>query len=311
MVFAWDQQYVPAEAMGASPMHAGSSSGSDAEADVIRKSSCRVVKIAGMTLAGFGLLIGTAVVATNHTFARPQSTGINRERLVAFNDRNVQNGLLQRSQQQLAAERALDNSVDSKGGVEGGGAMPTTSAAAAATTEGTTSVAAPTTGGTSVATAAPTATTGTLAKGSIKWATHPEYCLDVSGGKHKSGTNLQVWHCNASHKENREFAMATSGEGPLHWASDMDDCIDIAGGNAANGNNVQMWVSDCKHEDMQFVIPEGGRGPLRWAAHPEKCMDINGGQTGDATNIQLWDCDENGEHPNQQFLLPFWKPEVS
>jgi len=250
--------------------------------------------------------MATAVVA-NRTFMRPQSAGISRERLVAiFNDRSVQNGLLQHSQLKLPAERALDDSVDSKGGVKGDGAMPTTSVVAA-TTEGTTSAAAAaaTTGvTTSVA-------TGTLVKGPVKWATYPEYCLDVSGGKHESGTNLQVWHCNATHRENREFAMATSGEGPLHWASDMDDCIDVAGSKAANGNNVQMWVSDCNHENMQFVIPEGGRGPLRWATHPEKCMDIDGGLTGDATNIQLWDCDENGEHPNQQFLLPFWKPEVS
>jgi len=302
MATAWEQQYVPAEAMDASSMSAGSSSGSDAEADVMKKSGCRMVKIAGMTLASFGLVMATAVVA-NRTFMRPQSAGISRERLVAiFNDRSVQNGLLQRSQQKFAAERTLDDSVDSKGGVEGDGAMPTTSAAAA-TTEGTTSAAAATTGVTT------TVATGTLVKGPIKWATHPENCLDVSGAKHESGTNLQVWHCNATLKENQEFAMATSGEGPLHWGSDMDDCIDVAGGGAANGNNVQMWVSDCNHENMQFVIPEGGRGPLRWATNPEKCMDIDGGETGDGTNIQLSDCDEDDEddeHPNQQFLLPFW-----
>jgi len=300
---SWEQQYVPAEVMDAASTDVASSSGSDAEAHAMRKSGCRVVKIAGMTLASVGLLIATAVVA-NHAFTRPHNAGINQERTVAFNDRSVQKGLLQRSQQQqFAAERALDDSVDSKGGAD-------------ATTESTTTPPTATTEATATtkddsSTPTPTTTTSTLAKGPIKWATNPEYCLDVSEGKHESGTNLQVWHCNATHLENQAFAMATSGEGPIHWASDMDDCIDVSGGKTANGNNVQMWVSDCNHEDMQFIIPEGGRGPLRWAAHPEKCMDIDGGQTGDATNIQLWNCDDNGEHPNQQFLLPFWKPEVS
>jgi len=330
---AWEQQYVPAEVMDVSSAHAGSSSGSDAEADIRRKSSWHVAKIAGMTLGSLGLLTAAAVVA-NHAFTRPHIPGINRERLVAFNDRRVQKGLLERSQQQkFATDRALDDSVDKKGGMLGGGATPTTSAAAAttegttssaaatsatdATTKGTTSSAVATTGGagtTSLAAAttkgsssAPTTTKGTLAKGPIKWATHPEYCLDVASGKHESGTNLQVWHCNATHKENRHFAVVTSGEGPLHWASHMDDCIDIAGGKMANGNNVQMWLSDCSHENMQFVIPESGYGPLRWASHPEKCLDISGGKTGDATNIQLWDCDEKGEHPNQQFILPFYQ----
>ena len=118
---AWEQQYVPAEVMDVSSAHAGSSSGSDAEADIRRKSSWHVAKIAGMTLGSLGLLIAAAVVA-NHAFTRPRIPGINRERLVAFNDRSVQKGLLERSQQQkFAADRALDDSMGKKGGIFGGG----------------------------------------------------------------------------------------------------------------------------------------------------------------------------------------------
>jgi len=273
------------------PIDAGSTSGSEAdtgspsgsEADTImQKSGCRVVKIASMTLAGVGLLVAAAVVA-KHAFTRPGGAHIDHERLVDVNDRSVPNGMLQRSQQKSeTAYRALEDSIFSKGHH------------AATTTPATT----------------PSITTTTFmppttAKGAIRWATNPEYCFDIAGGRHQSGTNLQVWHCNVSHKENREFIVHVHGEGPIHWAAHPEDCIDVAGGKMHNGNNMQMWLNDCLHEDMQFIMPEGGRGLLRWAAHPDKCMDVDGGKTGDATNMKLWDCEDNGEHPNQQFLLPY------
>jgi len=143
------------------------------------------------------------------------------------------------------------------------------------------------------------------AKGLVKWATHPEFCFDIAGGRQKSGTNLQIWHCNGTHEEWRQFTMPTSGEGPIHWAAHPEDCVDVSEGKQDNGVNVQMWLNDCSHDNMQFIMPEGGRGPLRWALHPDKCVDIDGGKTGDATNIKLWDCEEGGEHPNQVFILPF------
>jgi len=235
------------------------------------------MKIAGITLAGVGLLV-LAVAVTDHAFARPKGAHMAHEHLVVLNDRTVRNGLLQRSQPKLeAADRALDDSVGGKN--------------TAPPTENTT-------------TAAPTSA-ATTATGMIMWATHPEYCFDISGGRQESGTNVQIWHCNVSNEDHRQFTMPIHGEGPVHWTAHPEDCIDVAGGKTHNGNNVQMWLNDCSHDNMQFVMPAGGRGPLRWAAHPDKCIDIHDGKTGDATNIKLWNCEDNGEHPNQQFLLPF------
>jgi len=266
---------------------AGSSSGSETDA-IMKKSGCRMVKIAGMTLAGVGLL-SVAALVLNHAFTRPKGAHIDQEQLVDFNDRKVHNGLLQRSQNFEAANRALEDSTAGKAPATDGTNAPTT---------------APSTTPATAPAIAPAPATPTTQKGSIRWATHPEYCFDIAGGRHESGTNLQVWHCNESHAESRQFIMPIDGEGPIHWAAHPEDCIDVSGGKMHNGNNVQMWVNDCTHEDMQFVIPGSGLGPIRWAAHPDKCIDIDGGKTGDATNIKLWDCEDGGEHPNQRFLLP-------
>lgn len=274
--------YAPNETMDVSLTDAESSPGAKADTTVVQKLGRRAVKIVGMTLASFGLVIAATMV-TDHALTRPKGARIDQQGLVNFNDRSVRNGMIQRSQQTSeVADRALDDSVEGKGG------STSTDPTNVATT-------------TNIPTAADTKPA--VAKGPIKWAAHPEYCFNVEGGRHESGTNLQLWICNGTRRENREFTMPTYGEGPIHWTLHPQDCIDISGGKTHNGNNVQMWLNDCSHENMQFVMP-GGRGPLRWAAHPEKCMDIDGGKTGDATKIKLWDCVDNGEHPNQQFILP-------
>jgi len=250
----------------------------------LQKSGCRAVKIAGMTFVGVGVTIAAAMVGS-HAFTKPRGASIDQQHS-DLNDWRVHDGMILRLQQKFEApDRALDDSVDGKG---------------------TNSATPPTSAPTPAATSAPATAAKTLdvVTGAIHWATHPEYCFDIAGGRQESGTNLQVWHCNASHKDNREFTMPMSGEGPIHWSLHPEDCVDIAGGKANNGNNVQMWLNDCSHDNMQFIMPSGGVGPLRWAVHPEKCVDIDGGKTGDATNIKLWDCEDNGEHPNQQFMLP-------
>lgn len=302
----------PKEAMDMSLMDAESSSGEEADTTIVQKSGCRVVKIVGMTLASFGLVMAAAMV-TSHAFTRPNNARIDQQGLVDFKDHTVHNGMTQRLQQPSEVpDRALDDSVAGKGGPSAPATITPTSAV---TTVAPTSAAptfppiatlvpTPNSAATTKPTPTAAATKPTVVKGPIRWAAHPEYCFDVEAGKHESGTNLQLWTCNGTHKENREFIVPTQGEGPIRWTLHPQDCIDIAGGRTHNGNNIQMWVDDCSHKNMQFIMPSGGRGPLRWAAHPEKCVDIDGGKTGDATNVKLWDCEDSGEHPNQQFILP-------
>jgi len=48
---------------------------------------------------------------------------------------------------------------------------------------------------TTTATTTTTTTTTTQEKFAIRWPTHPDKCLDVSGGVNRDGTNIQLWDC--------------------------------------------------------------------------------------------------------------------
>jgi len=139
----------------------------------------------------------------------------------------------------------------------------------------------------------------------IRWATHPDKCLDVKGGANKDGTNVQLWDCvNDGEHENMQFLMPPSGIGRIHWAKHPSMCLDVSAGNTNNGANLQIWSCESMDENpnMQFLLPSE-QGPIRWATHRNKCIDVSGGQTVTGTNIQMWDCHDGGQHRNMQFTV--------
>jgi len=146
---------------------------------------------------------------------------------------------------------------------------------------------------------------GTLRPQAIRWATHPDKCLDIAGGANRDGTNIQLWDCvsNGEH-ENMQFLVPLSGTGRIQWAKHPTKCLDVSAGNTNNGANLQIW--SCKSADenpnMQFLVPSE-QGPIRWATHRNKCIHVSGGGTKTGTNIQMWDCDDNGENPNMKFTM--------
>lgn len=141
----------------------------------------------------------------------------------------------------------------------------------------------------------------------IRWATHPDKCLDVSGGVNRDGTNIQLWDCvdNGEH-ENMKFLMPLSGRmtGRIHWAKHPDKCLDVSAGNTGNGANLQIWTCTSIHEhpNMRFTLPQT-QGPIKWSTHPNKCIDVSRGRTVTGTNIQMWDCANGGQHPNMMFTI--------
>jgi len=138
----------------------------------------------------------------------------------------------------------------------------------------------------------------------IKWATHPEKCLDVSAGKNKPGTNIQLWDCvNEGEHDNMQFLLPESGNGPIRWAKHQTMCLDVQRGETHNGVNLQLWdcVDDGEHANMQFIVP-AHQGHIKWAQHV-KCIDVEGGGLALSTNIQMWDCIDGGQHANMQFIV--------
>mmetsp|Transcript_43737 Transcript_43737/g.135113 ORF Transcript_43737/g.135113 Transcript_43737/m.135113 type:complete len:245 (+) Transcript_43737:4-738(+) len=81
-----------------------------------------------------------------------------------------------------------------------------------------------------------------LGTGPIRWAEHPELCLDAPGG-----TQLQFWKCSAAPPKNKEFKLSGGDLGAIRVAAHPNKCLDVPGGKSANGNNLQIW--DCGEAD--------------------------------------------------------------
>merc|ERR1719410_2099902 len=138
---------------------------------------------------------------------------------------------------------------------------------------------------------------------SIRWATHPNKCLDVSGGENRDKTNIQLWDCTEDDvHENMQFLMPASGNGLIRWAKHPTKCLDVSGGSTSDGANLQIWSCIEDHPNMQFTLP-AGEGPIRWSTHKERCIDVSVGGTTKGTNIQMWNCVDGGQHRNMQFIV--------
>merc|ERR1719264_1425608 len=73
--------------------------------------------------------------------------------------------------------------------------------------------------------------------GRIMWATHPNKCMDVSGGSTKNGNNILLWDC-VDNNPNQMFEAPSTGTGPIQWATHPNKCIDVDSGGTWNGNNI-------------------------------------------------------------------------
>jgi len=127
-------------------------------------------------------------------------------------------------------------------------------------------------------------------QGPIRWATHRNKCIDVSGGGTMTGTDIQMWDCgDGGEHPNMQFTVDTPLR-PLaiRWATHPDKCLDVSGGVNRDGTTVQLWdcIHDGEHDNMQFLVPPSGTGRIHWAKHPTRCLDVSAGNNNDA-NLQI------------------------
>lgn len=91
------------------------------------------------------------------------------------------------------------------------------------------------------------------ATGPIKWAKHPELCLDAPGG-----SQLQFWQCQNTPDNNMQFIMPEKGQGTIRLATTHPNkCVDVPDNNDQNGNWLQIWDCDARNrtgKDMDFLI---------------------------------------------------------
>jgi hypothetical protein len=90
-------------------------------------------------------------------------------------------------------------------------------------------------------------------RGYIRWALHPDLCLNAPGG-----SGLQFWKCKSAPEMNLNFEIQVSSNGSseIRKASDPRWCVDIPNEDHRNGNRLQMWYCNStrtgKPQDEQF-----------------------------------------------------------
>jgi len=95
--------------------------------------------------------------------------------------------------------------------------------------------------------------------GPIRWAAHPEKCLNVQMGADHWGARIQIWDCSESDPA-FQFAVPAEGKAePIRWAGGSGDkCLNV-------GGDGKLQLHGC-WEDMAFVAlglatPPGDHGP--------------------------------------------------
>lgn len=89
--------------------------------------------------------------------------------------------------------------------------------------------------------------------GPIKWAKHPNLCLDSPGG-----SNLQFWACGEAPGKNTLFTVSPDGKGNIHWFAFPHLCVDVPKTKVANGRKLLMLncsnTSSSSGNEAKFIL---------------------------------------------------------
>jgi len=93
-------------------------------------------------------------------------------------------------------------------------------------------------------------------RGLVRWAAHPDMCLDVHprGGRVGNGVRIQLWACREGHP-NMQFVLPKGGRGKIRWAEDPSMCLDVKHGREVRGTPVQLWrCGEAPQANKDFAI---------------------------------------------------------
>lgn len=109
--------------------------------------------------------------------------------------------------------------------------------------------------------------------------------LDCADGTTTNGTNIQLWHANASAAQ--KFSVKYVGDGWYTVTSmKAGKVLDVAYGLADNGANVQLWDSNDSTAQKWRIVSYGGGYCLMNGVGTY--LDITGGSITNGSNIQTW-----------------------
>mmetsp|Transcript_33512 Transcript_33512/g.104302 ORF Transcript_33512/g.104302 Transcript_33512/m.104302 type:complete len:305 (-) Transcript_33512:59-973(-) len=116
----------------------------------------------------------------------------------------------------------------------------------------------------------------------IRWANHPEKCLDAP----LDGSPVQIWDCHLG--EQQLFTWDQAGR--IRWKAQPGLCLDVLGHGAHNGCPLHVWTCLEGGREQKFEISDLSNGKIHWASHRDLCLDITDHNSTNGNRIQTWEC---------------------
>ncbi|WP_164514725.1 RICIN domain-containing protein [Bifidobacterium goeldii] len=123
----------------------------------------------------------------------------------------------------------------------------------------------------------------------ISSAINTNFVLDVSGGSHANGANVQIYQDNASSAQRWRVVKDTIGYLTLINVG-SGKVLDVSAGSSAPGANVDQWESNGTRAQKWIALSENGHIVLRSAIagdHP-LALDVYKGWTRNGVNVQSY-----------------------
>ena len=133
------------------------------------------------------------------------------------------------------------------------------------------------------------ATSATIANGTyfIRMAPHASSVLDVSGGSHSDGANVQIWQNNDSGAQKWNFSR--NGDGSYNIVNAASGkALDVKDAAVSSVTNIQQWSRNGSAAQRWYIEYVSGGFRLSSALNSAFVIDVSGGNATNGTNVALY-----------------------
>ena len=133
-----------------------------------------------------------------------------------------------------------------------------------------------------------------------------EKTLDISGGSHSNGGNVQIWNSNGTPAQ--MFYLENAGDGFYHIKNAGSGLLlDVSGGSSANGANVQQYEANGTDAQLWRIEDDGDGSYTITSKISDKALDVSGARSANGTNVQIYE--SNGTDAQRWYLTSPASPE--
>lgn len=132
----------------------------------------------------------------------------------------------------------------------------------------------------------------------IQSSVNPAYLLDILGGSHDNGANVQVYSFNLT--DSQKFSFSKCGDYVYIVAKVSGKVLDVKNGGKESGTNVQQYEYNGTFSQQWKIVNVENNLKKFVSRVNGLCLDLSGGNASNGGNIQCW---ESNDTNSQKFLI--------